>query len=93
MQEYSNVEVRPLDDQQLKSGSSKSKGQLTIQKDSHEKSYSLTVKEGSTTSVSVSLDESLETIRSGSNAIVISLPKQKYLSYLFQFSNAEGNAV
>ena len=47
---------------------------------------------GSATTVTVSLDESLETIRSGSNAIVISLPKQKYLSYLFKFSNTEGKA-
>ena len=36
------------------------------------------------------LDESFENIRSGANAIVISLPKQKHVSYLLRFSSPDG---
>ncbi len=43
--------------------------------------------------VSISIDESLENVRSGSTGIVISLPKQKYLSYLLKFRNQEGKLV
>ena len=48
MQEYSNVEVLQLDEQALKTAANKSSGALTVKKDSKEKSYSLTVKEGQT---------------------------------------------
>jgi hypothetical protein len=43
--------------------------------------------------VSISIDESLENVRSGSTGIVISLPKQKHLSYLLKFRNQEGKLV
>jgi len=43
--------------------------------------------------VSISIDESLENVRSGSTGIVISLPKQKYLSYLLKFRNQEGKLI
>jgi len=42
---------------------------------------------------SISIDESLENVRSGSTGIVISLPKQKHLSYLLKFRNPEGKLV
>lgn len=41
-------------------------------------------------SSNITLDESLETTQAGATGIVVSLPKQKYLSYLFKFSNPEG---
>ncbi len=40
--------------------------------------------------MTISVDDSLESIRSGSAGIVVSLPKQKNLSYLLKFSNQEG---
>jgi hypothetical protein len=45
---------------------------------------------GTSTIFTITLDESFENIRSGSTGIIISLPKQKHLSYLFKFSNQEG---
>jgi hypothetical protein len=45
---------------------------------------------GASTILTITLDESLENIRSGSTGIIISLPKQKNLSYLLKFSNQEG---
>jgi hypothetical protein len=45
---------------------------------------------GTSTILTIPLDESFENIRSGSTGIIISLPKQKYLSYLLKFSNQEG---
>ena len=39
----------------------------------------------------MTLDESFETIRSGLTGIIISLPKEKNLSYLIKFSNQEGS--
>jgi len=40
--------------------------------------------------LTINVDESLENIRSGTNGIIISLPKQKHLSYLLRFCNQEG---
>jgi hypothetical protein len=45
---------------------------------------------GISTALTISLDSLFENIRSGSNGIIISLPKQKNLSYLLKFSNQEG---
>ena len=45
---------------------------------------------GTSTILTINLDESVEIIRSGSMGVVISLPKQKNLSYLLKFSNQEG---
>jgi hypothetical protein len=106
MHEYSNVEVILLDDKQLKDQKG-SKNVLSIKKDS-EKSYSILVKDGkifiyinlesffrlaSSNVLTINADESLENIRSGANSIVISLPKQKHLSYLLKFSNQEGKLI
>jgi hypothetical protein len=44
----------------------------------------------SSNELTINVDESLENIRSGANGIIISLPKQKHLSYLLRFSNQEG---
>ncbi len=43
--------------------------------------------------MTISVDDSLESIRSGSAGIVVSLPKQKNLSYLLKFSNQEGKFI
>jgi hypothetical protein len=43
--------------------------------------------------LTISVDDSLESIRSGSAGIVVSLPKQKNLSYLLKFSNQEGKFI
>lgn len=45
---------------------------------------------GTTNILTITIDESFENIRSGSTGIIISLPKQKHLSYLLKFSNQEG---
>jgi len=45
---------------------------------------------GTSTILTITLDELFENVRSGSNGIIISLPKQKNLSYLLKFSNQEG---
>jgi hypothetical protein len=45
---------------------------------------------GNSIILTITLDESLENICSGSTGIIISLPKQKNLSYLLKFSNQEG---
>jgi len=87
MHEYANVEIIPLDDQQAKDRKGKAKV-LSIKKDS-DKTYSILVKENESKTWSISVDESLENVRSGSTGIVVSLPKQKYLSYLLKFSNSE----
>jgi histone-arginine methyltransferase CARM1 len=87
MHEYSNVEIIQLDDKQLKDRIGNA-NILSIQKDS-EKSYSILVKGDSSNVLTISVDESLENVRSGSTGIIISLPKQKYLSYLLKFSNQE----
>jgi hypothetical protein len=47
----------------------------------------------SSNELTINVDESLENIRSGTNGIIISLPKQKYLSYLLKFSNQEGKLI
>lgn len=39
----------------------------------------------------MTLDESVETIRSGLTGIIVSLPKEKNLSYLIKFSKPEGS--
>jgi hypothetical protein len=103
MHEYSNVEVISLDDQQFKDRKGSAKV-LSIKKDS-DNSYSILVKGGkdffldyprkiflldSSNTLTISVDDSLENVRSGSTGIVVSLPKQKNLSYLLKFSNQEG---
>lgn len=40
--------------------------------------------------LTIPLDNSLESISSGSTGVIINLPKEKNLSYLFKFSNQEG---
>jgi alpha-acetolactate decarboxylase len=85
MHEYSNVEVISLDDQQFKDRKGSAKV-LSIKKDS-DNSYSILVKGDSSNTLTISVDDSLESVRSGSTGIVVSLPKQKNLSYLLKFSN------
>jgi hypothetical protein len=105
MHEYSNVEVILLDDQQLKDQKG-NKNVLSIKKDSEKSYSILVKGGniflffdnnvgfffclGSSTGLTISVDESLENVRSGSAGIVISLPKQKHLSYLLKFANQEG---
>lgn len=43
--------------------------------------------------LTIKLDESIEHLRSGSNGIVLSLPKQQYSAYLFKFSNTTGRSL
>jgi hypothetical protein len=45
---------------------------------------------GTSKVLTILLEESLETLQSGSSGIVISLPKQKHRSYLLKFANQEG---
>ncbi|CAF0813781.1 unnamed protein product [Adineta steineri] len=87
MHEYSDVEVIPLDGPQSKDRK-ETKNTLSIKKNS-EKSYSILVKGDSSNVPAISVDESVEHIRSGSTGIIISLPKQKHLSYLVKFSSSE----
>ncbi|CAF0744285.1 unnamed protein product [Adineta steineri] len=87
MHEYSDVEVIPLDGPQSKDRK-ETKNTLSIKKNS-EKSYSILVKGDSSNVPTISVDESVEHLRSGSSGIIISLPKQKHLSYLVKFSSSE----
>jgi hypothetical protein len=48
---------------------------------------------GTTNILTITIDESFENIRSGPTGIIISLPKQKHLSYLLKFSNQEGKGT
>jgi len=85
MHKYSNVEVISLGAQQANN----SKGtttNLVIKKEDTQKQYSLLVQDGSSTVLTITLDQSVESMRSGSTGIAISLPKQKHLSYLLNFS-------
>jgi histone-arginine methyltransferase CARM1 len=88
MHKYSNVSVILLDDQQIKLSKGTNNVLLTKKEDEQNK-YSLMIQDGTSTIFTINLDESLEIIRSGSIGIIISLPKQKNLSYLFKFSNQE----
>ncbi|UJR23845.1 hypothetical protein I4U23_026820 [Adineta vaga] len=90
MHEYSNVEVVPLDGSQSKDRKETS-SVLSIKKDS-DKSFTLSVKGDSSNKLTISVDESLQNVRSGANGIVISLPKQKHLSYLIKFKSQEDAA-
>jgi len=45
---------------------------------------------GTSTILTITLDQLFEYVRSGSIGMIISLPKQKHLSYLLKFSNQEG---
>ncbi|UJR24979.1 hypothetical protein I4U23_006342 [Adineta vaga] len=88
MHQYLGVDVTFLNDEQIKC----SKGALNsleIKKDDEQKKYCVIIKNGTSVIVTIVLDESFEYIQSGSNGIVISLSKQKYLSYLLRFSNQE----
>ncbi|CAF1112249.1 unnamed protein product [Adineta ricciae] len=87
MQEYSNVEVISLDEPQSKDRKETS-SVLSIKRDS-EKSYVLSIKGDSSNTVKLNLDDSLHNLRSGTNGVVVSLPKQKNLSYLFKFPDQE----
>lgn len=87
MTEYTDVELVPLtDEQSVKKTKSAS---LLIERDSSTKNYSIAVLQNSSALLNISLDASLENIRSGSNGVVISLPKLKNASYLFKFSNSD----
>lgn len=88
MHKYSNVDVISLHDQQLKSSKGPANG-LIIKKEDEQKQYSLIVQDGSSTVHTIALDQSVESMRSGSTGITISLPKQKHLSYLLKFSNQD----
>jgi len=90
MQDYSNVEVIPLDGTQAKDRT-EATSVLSVKRDS-DKSYVLAIKGDSSSKVTISLDNSLENIRSGTTGIVVSLPKQRNLSYLFKFENQEDAA-
>ncbi|CAF3359888.1 unnamed protein product [Rotaria socialis] len=87
MHEYSNVDVTLLDGK-LSKDQQETKSSLSIKKES-EKAYILLVKQDSSNVFKISADESLESLRSGSVGIVISLPKQNHLTYLLNFSNRE----
>ncbi|CAF2458198.1 unnamed protein product [Rotaria sp. Silwood2] len=87
MREYSNVEVISLDDQ-LARDRQETNNVLSIKKAS-EGTYSLLLNRDSSDVWKISVDKSFECIRSGSAGIIISLPKQKHLTYLLKFSNRE----
>ncbi|CAF0798860.1 unnamed protein product [Adineta ricciae] len=88
MHQYSGVDVVFLDDQQNKF-SKGATNSLEIKKDAEQKKYCVAIKNGASVIGNIILDESFENIRSGSNGIVISLPKQKHLSYLLRFSSPD----
>ncbi|CAF1282644.1 unnamed protein product [Adineta steineri] len=88
MHKYSDVDVICLDDQQIKS-SKGTKHILEIKKEDQQRKYFIVIKDGTSIILTITLDESFEHIRSGSNGIIISLPKQKHLSYSLKFPNQE----
>ncbi|CAF2496111.1 unnamed protein product [Rotaria sp. Silwood2] len=88
MHQYSSVDVICLDDQQFKS-ENVIINLLLITEDNEQKKYAILVKNGASTILTIPLDDSFENIRSGLTGIVITLPKQKYRSYLLKFSNQE----
>lgn len=108
MHEYSNVDVTPLDDKQLneqkgqtsnlsiKKTSEKSYSILVKNGNSfifiNKKILVFILSLDSSNELAINVDESLETVRTGSASIVISLPKQKHLSYLLKFSSQEGKS-
>lgn len=106
MHKYSNVDVISLHDQQLKSSKGPANGLIIKKEDEQKqyslivqdgKSFDLVFGKdifwnslGSSTVHTIALDQSVESMRSGSTGITISLPKQKHLSYLLKFSNQDG---
>ncbi|CAF2040224.1 unnamed protein product [Rotaria magnacalcarata] len=86
MHQYSSVDVTALDDQEVKS-EKVTVNLLLVKENAEQKKYALTVKDGSSIIITINLDESLENVRSGLTGTIISLPKQKHLSYLLKFSN------
>ncbi|CAF1093878.1 unnamed protein product [Rotaria sp. Silwood1] len=87
MPEYSNVEVTLLDDQ-LSKDRQETNNVLSVKKDT-KTTYSLIFQRDSSDVLKISVDKSFESIRSGSAGIIISLPKQKHLTYLLKFSTRE----
>ncbi|CAF0936641.1 unnamed protein product [Rotaria sordida] len=88
MHQYSSVDVISLDDQQVKNEKIQI-NVLLITENNEQKKYAILVKNGTSTILTITLDDLFETIRCGLTGIIISLPKQKYRSYLFKFPNQE----
>jgi len=85
MYEYSNVEIVSFDENSAKTSKNKS-GLLKVNKHSDGNVYSLVLNDEQM--FKTKLDDSIEFLRSGSNGVVLSLPKEQNSTNFFKFSNS-----
>lgn len=86
MQEYHGVDIISLNEGDIRNHAP-SPNTLVIVKGSAPKTCSLQLKDNSSILLYILVDESAEYVRAGSLAVIISLTKQKNLSYMIKFSN------